>query len=199
MFVRSFDDAADPPSRLIPHDRLRHTDRRGDLGVHRAHQFLLSARHDRLHDRRAAADLRSHVPGVPRRLSPGCIGANDRDRRCRPDDSRSASTGPPRRPVRPWCSTSTAAASSSAASTAMTISAPSCAHEPATRSSRSTTGWRRSTCIPPLSTMRWRHSNGRRTPTRIRSCLPATRPAAISPRRSATRRAAIDAHRSARC
>ena len=43
------------------------------------------------------------------------------------------------------------------------------------------------------------HSNGRRQPTELRSCLRRLAPAAISPPRSATRRAATSAHRSARC
>ena len=48
----------------------------------------------------------------------------------------------------------TAAASSSAGSTAMTTSAPRSAPAPALTCSRSTTGWRRSICIRPPSTMR---------------------------------------------
>ena len=116
--------------------------------------------------REQRADLRPHVPGVLRRLSRGRDGANDR-RSPLPDRDDPDPHLPHRRAEagRRWCSISTAAASSSAASTATTMSAPSFARAPATRSSRSTTGWRRSTCIPPLSTMRWRHSNGRRTPT----------------------------------
>ena len=79
--------------------------------------------------------------------------------------SRSASTARRTGP-RPWCSISMAAASFSAGSTAMTMSAPRSATAPASRSSRSTIGWRRSISIRPPSTMRWRPSNGRRRLTK---------------------------------
>ena len=68
--------------------------------------------------------------------------------------SRSASTARRRRKQRRWCFISMAAVSSSAGSTAMTMSAPSFAPAPAMRWSRSTTGWRRNTFIRPPSTMR---------------------------------------------
>ena len=68
------------------------------------------------------------------------------------------------RALRQWCCISMAAASSSAVLKATTMSAPNFARAPASKSSRSTTGWRPSICILRPSTMRWRPSNGLRRP-----------------------------------